>query len=121
MLEKTGAKDDTEILDLDFRTRWEQKPERDRERKRQKEGGREGEKEWMGKPTANCKNGEASEKRVLQWASSPNTTQSYETVLSVTGPRQVQLQPRSSVRLQSLYSQEVKNMGSESNMSGFFT
>ena len=44
MLEKTGAKDDTEILDLDFRTWWEQKPERDREGKRQKEGGKEGEK-----------------------------------------------------------------------------
>ena len=53
MLEKTGAKDDTEILDLDFRARWEQKPERDREGKIQKEGRREGEKEWMGKPTAN--------------------------------------------------------------------
>ena len=45
MLEKTGAKDDTEILDLDFRARWEQKPERDREGKIQNEGRREGEKE----------------------------------------------------------------------------
>ena len=95
--------------------------ERDREGKRQKEGGREGVEEWMGKPTANLEEREASEKRVLQWASSPNTTRSYETVPSVTGPRQVQLQPRSSVRLQSLYSQEVQDLSSESNMSGFFT
>ena len=28
---KTGAKDDTEILDLDFRTWWEQKGERGKE------------------------------------------------------------------------------------------
>ena len=91
-----------------------------RERDRRREGKRERKNEYINQQPI-WKNGEASEKRVLQWASSPNTTQSCETVLSVTGPRQVQLQPRISVRLQSLYSQEVKDMGSESNMSGFFT
>ena len=45
VVRKTGAKDDSEILDLDFRTWWEQKRERDREGKRQKEGGREGAEE----------------------------------------------------------------------------
>ena len=41
---KTRAKDDTEILYLDFMTWWEQK--RDRETEREKDRRREGEREW---------------------------------------------------------------------------
>ena len=46
---KTWAKDDSEILDLDFRTWWEQKREREteRERDRRREGERERKNEWV--------------------------------------------------------------------------
>ena len=46
---KTRAKDNTEILDLDFRTWWEQKRERqtEREKDRRREGEREWKNEWV--------------------------------------------------------------------------